>query len=63
MAGFYRPPIKLSLEESIAEINIEDEDTTITGRIDILAVNKEQNIIADVFLVWQLKVKIAMPMH
>ena len=49
MAGFYRPPIKLSLEESIAEINIEDEDTTITGRIDILAVNKEQKIIANVF--------------
>jgi hypothetical protein len=64
LAGFYRPPIKLSLEESIAEINIEDEDTTITGRIDILAVNKEQKIIANVFfLVWQLKVKIAMPMH
>ena len=49
LAGFYRPPIKLSLQESIAEINIEDEDTTITGRIDILAVNKEQKIIANVF--------------
>jgi hypothetical protein len=49
LAGFYRPPIKLSLQESIAEINIEDEDTTITDRIDILAVNKEQKIIANVF--------------
>ena len=40
LAGFYRSPVKLILEEGIADIVIEDEDTTITGRLDILAVNK-----------------------
>lgn len=40
LAGFYRSPIKISLEENITRINIVDEDTTITGRLDILAVNK-----------------------
>ncbi|GAA6622539.1 restriction endonuclease subunit R [Scytonema sp. NUACC26] len=40
LAGFYRSPIKISLEENIADLVIEDEDTRITGRIDILAVNK-----------------------
>jgi len=42
LAGFYHAPIKISLEENIAEINIEDEDKIITGRLDILCVNKEQ---------------------
>lgn len=40
LAGFYQYPIKIRLEESIADIDIEDEDTKITGRMDILAVNK-----------------------
>ena len=40
LAGFYRSPVKLILEEGIADIAIEDEGTTITGRLDILAVNK-----------------------
>ncbi len=40
LAGFYRSPIKISLEENIAQINVVDEDTNITGRLDILAVNK-----------------------
>ncbi len=39
LAGFYRYPIKITLEENIAQINIEDEDTSITGRFDILSVN------------------------
>jgi hypothetical protein len=47
LAGFYRPPLKMSLEQNIAEIVIEDEDTTITGRFDILTVNKEEKIAAD----------------
>jgi len=47
LAGFYRYPLKMSLEQNIAEIAIEDEDTTITGRFDILAVNKEQKIAPD----------------
>ncbi|MBV6621553.1 MAG: restriction endonuclease subunit R [Rivularia sp. (in: Bacteria)] len=40
LAGFYRSPIKIALEESIEDIVIEDEDTKVTGRLDILAVNK-----------------------
>lgn len=40
LAGFYQYPIRIRMEESIADIYIEDEDTKITGRMDILAVNK-----------------------
>ena len=40
LAGFYHHPIKITLEEGIADINITDEDTIITGRMDILAINK-----------------------
>lgn len=40
LAGFYQSPIKMTLEENIARIDIVDEDTNITGRIDILCVNK-----------------------
>lgn len=42
LAGFYQPSIKMSLEENIADISVEDEDTIIKGRMDILAVNKTQ---------------------
>ena len=35
-AGFYRRPIKISLEQDIAEISIEDEDTIVRGSIDVL---------------------------
>ncbi len=42
LAGFYQPNIKITLEENIAEISAEDEDTKIKGRMDILAVNKSQ---------------------
>ena len=31
LAGFYRSPIKIALEENIADIVIEDEDTKVTG--------------------------------
>ncbi len=40
LAGFYKAPVGITLEEDIAEIEISDEDTTIKGRIDILAVKK-----------------------
>ena len=40
LAGFYRSPIKIALEENIADIVIEDEDTKVSGRLDILAINK-----------------------
>jgi hypothetical protein len=42
LAGFYQSTIKITLEENIAEISIEDEDTIIKGRMDILAVNKTE---------------------
>ncbi|HEY9725625.1 MAG TPA: restriction endonuclease subunit R [Chroococcales cyanobacterium] len=48
LAGFYRSPIKISLELDIASIVIEDEDKTITGRFDILSINKEQPTATDV---------------
>ncbi|MFQ4146136.1 restriction endonuclease subunit R [Chlorogloeopsis sp. ULAP02] len=43
LAGFYHPSIKITLEENIADISIEDEDTNIKGRMDILAINKTQD--------------------
>jgi hypothetical protein len=42
LAGFYHPSIKITLEENIADISVEEEDTIIKGRMDILAVNKTQ---------------------
>lgn len=42
LAGFYSSTIKITLEENIADIFIEDEDTLIKGRMDILAVNKNE---------------------
>ncbi len=41
LGGFYKYPLKIRLEENINDIYIEDEDTKITGRMDILAVNKD----------------------
>ncbi|MEH2372190.1 restriction endonuclease subunit R [Nostoc sp.] len=42
LAGFYNSSIKITLEENIANISVEDEDTNIKGRMDILAVSKTQ---------------------
>ncbi len=42
LAGFYRTSIKITLEENIADISVEDEDRIIKGRMDILAVNKTE---------------------
>jgi len=56
LAGFYRPPIKISLEEGIAEIIIEDEDTAIAGWLDILAVNTSQTTTADAYF-WVLAIE------
>ena len=42
LAGFYHPRIKITLEENIADISVEDEDTIVKGRMDILAVNKTE---------------------
>lgn len=56
LAGFYRPPLKINLEQDIAEIIIEDEDTSITGRLDILAVNKTQPTTTDAWF-WVLVIE------
>ena len=48
LAGFFHSPIKISLEQDIDAIVVEDEDTKITGRFDILAINKEQPTVTDV---------------
>lgn len=56
LAGFYRSPLKISLEQDIAQIIIEDEDTSITGRLDILAVNKMQPTTTNTFL-WVLVIE------
>jgi hypothetical protein len=40
LAGFYRSPINLTLEQAIAEIEIVDEDRTIVGRLDLLAAQR-----------------------
>jgi hypothetical protein len=56
LAGFYRPPIEISLEEGIADITIEDEDTAIAGRLDILAINKSQPTTADAYF-WVLVIE------
>jgi hypothetical protein len=41
LTGFYEAPIKITMEDSIP-IATEDEDTIITGRMDILAVNRAE---------------------
>lgn len=56
MAGFYRSPIQITLEENIADIDIEDEGTKIIGRMDILSVNKVQKITANVYF-WLLVIE------
>ncbi|MCC5663211.1 restriction endonuclease subunit R [Nostoc sp. CHAB 5784] len=43
LAGFYRYPIEIVLEENIADIEVEDEDIKIKGRFDILAVSKAKH--------------------
>lgn len=48
LAGFYRYPIQISVEEDIADVKITDEDTIITGRFDILAVNNDTQKDTDV---------------
>jgi hypothetical protein len=40
LAGFYRYPVEIRLEEDISDIEVEDEDIKIKGRFDILAVSK-----------------------
>ena len=57
LAGFYRYPIKITLEEEIERIIVEDKDTQITGRLDILAVNKVKTIAQTLFWVLVIECK------
>jgi hypothetical protein len=40
LAGYNAPPIQLKIEEDIAPLYIQDADTYITGRLDIVAVTR-----------------------
>jgi hypothetical protein len=40
LAGYYRFPIQINVEEGIDEIAIADEDKTIVGRFDIVACDR-----------------------
>ena len=41
LAGFNEPPIRLQVEEDIDRIYVEDEDTYLTGRFDVIAVRRD----------------------
>jgi hypothetical protein len=41
LAGFSRSPFEYLVEEDIGEICIEDEDTVIRGRLDLVVVNRD----------------------
>lgn len=56
LAGFYRYPIEIVLEEDIADIEIEDEDTKIKGRFDILAITKAKYTKVNAFF-WVLLIE------
>jgi hypothetical protein len=59
LTGFCKAPLVIKLEEDIAEIAITDEDTTIKGRIDILAIKKHSLRLRLPFGIWSSKQKIA----
>ncbi|WP_243147551.1 restriction endonuclease subunit R [Scytonema sp. UIC 10036] len=56
LSGFYDVPIRLTMEDAFA-ISIEDEDTKITGRMDILAVSNTQAKTANTFWILVLETK------
>ena len=57
LSGFYSSKIKISLEEKIADIFVEDEDTLIKGRMDILAVHKIQSTTTTPFWILVIETK------
>ena len=57
LAGFYQPSIKITLEEAIADISIENDDTIIKGRMDILAINKTQTTTDTLFWILVIETK------
>ncbi|GAA6619314.1 restriction endonuclease subunit R [Scytonema sp. NUACC26] len=56
LSGFYDVPVRLTMEDAFA-ISIEDEDTKITGRMDILALSNTQAKTANTFWILVLETK------
>lgn len=57
LAGFYNYPIQMKVENTIDSIELEEEEgTSITGRFDIIAINKEQQIADNVYF-WVLVIE------
>ncbi len=56
LAGYHQAPIELEVEEDIQQIYIEDKDTHIRGRFDIVAVNRSMETSRQTFL-WILIVE------
>ena len=56
LAGFYDMPIRMTMEDIIA-IAVEDEETTITGRMDILAVNNADSETIPLFWILVIEAK------
>lgn len=56
LAGYHQAPIELQVEEDIQQIYIEDKDTHIRGRFDIVAVNRSIETSSKTFL-WVLIVE------
>jgi hypothetical protein len=56
LAGFYRYPIEIVLEENIADIEVEDEDIKIKGRFDILVISKAKHTKPQIYF-WVLLIE------
>ena len=56
LAGYYQPPIQIKVEDASAKIDIEDDETTISGRLDLLAINRSQSTGPRTFL-WILLIE------
>jgi Type I restriction enzyme R protein N terminus (HSDR_N) len=56
LAGYNQAPIELRIEEDIQRIYIEDKDTHIRGRFDLVAVNRKHETTPDQLL-WVLIVE------
>jgi len=56
LAGFYRAPIKMRMEQEIERMNIEDDDISITGRLDLICINKTRPALNDIAF-WILAIK------
>jgi len=60
LTGFYQFPIQLRVEQGIDRISIESEDTSITGRFDLIAINKKKSTTNNVFWVLVIETKLGL---